>query len=215
MKCSGCRDTRKGIKPCGRLVKSDKFDAFCSDLHRKDALTFAGEDAYNRHVQHFKAVAQTGDKSMFKVFNDTARPMFVSMLEAQKVKLQDTYINTVCAEYAQGVKNAWSSVGSSSARASQIVADFAEVRERRIASGKRKSYEGIACLLFGNDPTVSYALLKDEPNDSYTGKKSRTGSHASDLQSLGYSVDEPDEPTAVDPTKVPFPDDDDADLMSE
>jgi hypothetical protein len=37
----------------------------------------------------------------------------------------------------------------------------------------------------------------------------------SDLDTAGYTVEEPTEPKVVDPTKVAFPDDDDDDLMSE
>lgn len=213
MKCSGARDTRKGIKPCGRLVKPDKCDAFCSVLHREDALMFAGQEAYDRHVQHFRAVAQAGDKAMFKTFNETARPMFVSMLEAQKAKLKEVYINTVCAEYAQGVKNAWSGVGSTSGDTSaQVLADLQQVQEHRQSFSKRKSYEGLSNLLFGG--ASSSLLLTDGRGSSFSSKKSRTGSYASDLNYLEYSVDEPQE-VQCDPTKVALPDDDDADLMSE
>jgi hypothetical protein len=213
MKCSGARDTRKGIKPCGRLVKPDMFDAFCSDAHKQDALTFAGQDAYNRHVSHFRAVAQSGDKDMFKAYNDTARPMFVSMLEAQKVKLKEHYVSTVCAEYAHGVRNAWSGVGSNTDDTSvNVMADLQEVQERRASYTKRKSYEGIANLLFGGaSPRM---LLTDGQSPSPT-KKSRENSYTCGLNLLGYSVTEPEEVAPIDPTKVPLPDDDDTDLMSE
>lgn len=213
MKCSGARDTRKGLKPCGRLVKPDKFDAFCSDGHREDALTFAGQEAYDRHVLHFRAVAQSGDKVMFKTFNETARPMFVSMLEAQKMKLKQQYINTVCAEYAQGVKNAWNGVGSSvNDNSAQVLADLQEVQERRQSFTKRKSYDGISNYLFGG--ISSSLLLTDGRDSSFSSKKSRTSSYANDLDGLGYTVDEPQE-VQVDPTKVALPDDDDLDLMED
>lgn len=213
MKCSGARDTRKGVKPCGRLVKPDKYDAFCSDLHRQDALSFAGQEAYDRHVDHFRAVAQTGDKVLFKTYNGTARPMFVSMIEAQKAKFKEVYINKVCAEYAQGVKNAWNGVGTSDSDTSaQVLSDLQQVQERKQSFSKRKSYEGLSNLLFGG--ASSSLLLTDGRGSSFSSKKSRTESYASDLNYLEYSVDEPQE-VQCDPTKVALPDDDDADLMSE
>lgn len=212
MKCSGARDTRKGIKPCGRLVKPEKFDAFCSEPHREDALTFAGQDAFNRHLQHFRAVANSGDKSLIKAFNDTARPMFVSMLEAQKAKLKERYMNTVCAEYAQGVRNAWENVGLASGDDSaQVLADLQHVQERRQSFTKRKSYESLTQLLFGG--VSSSLLLTDGRDSSFSSKKSRTESVVSDVDASGYTVDEPQE-VQVDPTKVALPDDDD-DWMSE
>ena len=214
MKCSGARDTRKGIKPCGRLAKPQKHDAFCSHEHRVDALTCAGDEAFARHVQHFEAVIATGDKSLIKTYNETARPMFVSMLEAQKAKLKETYMNFVCSEYAQGVRNAWSDVGSTSSEASaQVLADLQLVQERRRSFTKRKSYEGLSNMLFGG--ASSCLQLTDGRTDSFTSKKSRTGSVVSDLDSAGYTVEEPTDPKVVDPTKVAFPDDDDDDLMSE
>jgi hypothetical protein len=206
MKCSGARDTREGIQPCGRLALPAKFDAFCTELHRHDALTFVGEDAYNHHIQNFRNVIQSGDKSLVKAYNKTARPMFVSMIEAQKVKVKEHYVSKVCAEYAQGVRSAWSGVGVSSDNSAEVIASLQEVQDRRTSLTKRKSYDGIANMLFAGH------LLTDGGSPS-PKKKSRENSYAGDLNLLAYTVAEPEEVAPVDPAEVPLPDDDD--LMSE
>lgn len=223
MKCSGARETRQGVKPCGRLARPAKFDAFCCEEHQADARLYVGEDAYQRHVQTFRTVAQRRNKGVIKMFNAHERVMFVSMIEAQQLKFQQQYTNTIGAEYAQGVLNAWSGVADASAASPSYVASLQMATELKQVV-KRKSYDSLSDVLFGRASTG--LLLTDGRDSPSSSKKSRTGSHVSDLDLLGYTVDEPEEvtspttpapvPLPVDPVNVPLPDAGvDDDLMSE
>jgi hypothetical protein len=193
MKCSGARDTRQGVKPCGRLAIPAKFDAFCCEEHQTDARLYVGEEAYQRHVQHFRNVAQSRNKKFTQEFNKKERVMFVSMIEARQVKLHQEYQNTIGAEYAQGVLTAWSGVADSSGASPSYVLTLQTVNELKQAV-KRKSYDSLSDVLFGRPSST--LLLTDGRTSSFSSKKSRTDSHASDLELLGYTVDEPDEVTS-------------------
>ena len=114
MKCCGVRETPSGFKPCGRLARTTKYEAFCSEDHQREAKQFVGDDAYKHHLERFNKILEIGTPSLMKTFNDTARPMFVSMIAAQKQKFQQVVLQDIVSEYSAGVQSAWAGVASTS-----------------------------------------------------------------------------------------------------
>lgn len=226
LKCSGLRERRGVVVPCGRNAKPDKHDAFCSDMHRKDALLYVGQDAYDKHVDHFNTIRASGNKALINAYNTTARPMFVSMQEAQKKKVEAHYMNTVCAEYAKGVQCAWNGVDADASNSvDAVMQELSVVHEKKQFLAKRKSTDVLAGVLFGRASGSVLALEHDVSSrtSSFSSKKSRTSS-AVDL--LEYAVEEPIEVQVVhierhvvsveEASKMPLPpDDSDDDWMEE
>lgn len=228
IKCSGLRERKNGtVSPCGLLAKPQKHGAFCCERHQHDALAYVGKDAYDHHISHFNAVLTSGNTALIKAFNTGPRVMFVSMQEAQRKKVEEHYMQSVCAEYASGVRNAWSGVSSpaSSTGSDGIMYDLQVANEQKqLLVGKRKQSEASVCsVLFGGNvrKAVSKNPLALEYNvssctSSFSSKKSRVSS-VDDLQQ--YVVEEPAEPaqqkSAIEKAvETPLPDDD-TDWMSE
>ena len=222
LKCSGLRERKGGAVPCGRVAKPDEHDAFCSDAHKKDALLYMGQAPYEHHVCEFHRVRSSGNASLIKAFNAGPRCMFVSMQEAQKKKVVDHYITTVGAEYAQGVRSAWSGAGDASSSAEAVAQDLLAVQEQKQVLAKRKSFSDVCAVLFGSGQSAGKGkwLLESGTNpssraSSFSSKKSRTSSIADEIPVglLGYVVSEPElEPRVIsveEAAQIPLPADED------
>jgi hypothetical protein len=148
--------------------------------------------------------------------------MFVSMQEAQKKKVVDHYITTVGAEYAQGVRSAWSGAGDASSSAEAVAQDLLAVQEQKQVLAKRKSFSDVCAVLFGSGQSAGKGkwLLESGTNpssraSSFSSKKSRTSSIADEIPVglLGYVVSEPElEPRVIsveEAAQIPLPADED------
>jgi hypothetical protein len=222
LKCSGLRERKAGVVPCGRIAKPDLHDAFCSDAHQKDALLYVGQAPYEHHLREFDRVRSSGNASLIKAFNAGPRCMFVSMQEAQKRKVEAHYMTTVCAEYAQGVRTAWSGVGDASGSAEAVAQDMLAVHEQKQVLAKRKSFSDVCAVLFGSgQQSKGKWLLESGTNpssraSSFSSKKSRTSSVADEIGLLGYAVSEPElEPRVIsveEAAQIPLPADEEWDM---
>jgi len=138
MKCCAAKETPLGFKPCARLAKPQVFDAFCSKQHQEDAKQFVGNDAYSYHMKQFSGVLEMGTSSMMKTFNKTIRPMFVSMIVAQKKKVEQVALQSMIADYSAGVQTAWSGVSSVSAVDIQQLQNGLQNAQQAITAVKRE-----------------------------------------------------------------------------
>jgi hypothetical protein len=105
IKCSAIKQTANGsITECvvgGRI----EYDWFCCMEHQVDAKKYAGEQAFNAHINRVSMVAK--NKSLYHTYNSQIRPAFASILVAGKRKEEAEFIMSVGMEYTQQAKDAW------------------------------------------------------------------------------------------------------------
>jgi hypothetical protein len=106
MKCSGLREFKKTVKPCGQNARYE-FDGFCSIEHQQDAQKYCGS-AYSEHVETYKMMLK--NKALYSLFNDELRTTFVSVLEAGRKHEREQFLKSVGAKYAGFAKTAWQTV---------------------------------------------------------------------------------------------------------
>lgn len=106
MKCSGLREFKKTVKPCGQSARYE-FDGFCSVEHQQDAQKYGGS-AYSEHVETYKVMLK--NKALYGLFNEELRLTFVSVLEAGRKHEREQFLKSVGAKYASFAKNAWQTV---------------------------------------------------------------------------------------------------------
>lgn len=167
MRCSALRETKQGIKPCGQLGKPE-HDGFCSHEHHQQAKKYAGL-AYDTHVANY--VKFSGQKDLFRIYNDDLRPVFQSVIEAGKKHEREQLLKTIGVEYASMAKSAWQTVDAVKNEVGQLLEPT--VREARSAVKNAKRVRQHTSL---ND-IVRSATDDEEEEPSYhmsgSPKKSR------------------------------------------
>lgn len=106
MKCSGLREFKKAVKPCGQPARYE-YDGFCSVEHQQDAQKYAG-NAYTEHVDTYKVMVK--NKALYGLWNEDLRITFSSVLEAGRKHEHEQFLKSVGSKYAGFAKLAWQTV---------------------------------------------------------------------------------------------------------
>lgn len=171
VKCSALRAVKNEFKLCCRVAKPD-FVAFCTYEHDKEARELAGQEHYDRHIQHARQVA--GDRQLEKVFNDNLRVAFGSVIEANMKRREQEFLQKSTADYARSTRNAWQGVADIvNANAEQVQNDIQETKQvRKAVKRNRNNAFNLAVTLYDTE-SESLTALYDKTPQSCAGSSMR------------------------------------------